>query len=286
MRSLKVIIKEIRDDEGLKRIVEVYEEIAAATMQKIRTDTLAARDYYQGLIKISQEIGADFAKISEGKTKSAAVYVSANAGLYGDIVKKTFYLFLDYIKKSSVDIYVVGRVGKDLMARTAPAIKYKSFEMPDDVIDAAKFDLIAKNLTGYKDIIIFYGKFDSLVNQSAAASKISGDLLGTYQAAMAAKKDVKRVLNYLYEPDVYTVSKFFGEEILMASVEQMFRESQLAKQASRLMHLDSAINQIDEKIGIQKSQRLKIKKMINDKKQRGIVTGILTREKFLGTSYF
>ena len=143
-----------------------------------------------------------------------------------------------------------------------------------------------KNATIYREIIIFYGKFESLINQQAFASKISGDLLGTYQKAVATKKDVKKSLLYLYDPDVYQVSKFFGEEILMASVEQMFRESQLAKQASRLMHLDMAVNQIDEKVKLQRAQKLKIKKMLNDKKQRAIVTGILTRERYLGSSSF
>lgn len=280
MKTFKQITREMADSSGLKKIIEVYEEVAATKMQAIRDETVIARQYYDGLVVVSQQIGADFARISEGKAAKAAVFVSANAGLYGDIVSKTFSLFAGAVQKEEVDIYVVGSVGEDLMRTRMPGRAFKTFAMPDDVIEEAKFDVIARQLTGYKEIEVYYGRFNNLVNQESAVAKISGDLLGTYQTAVGQKKNVKLILHYLYEPDVYEVSRFFGEEIMMAGMEQMFRESQLARYASRLMHLDAAITAIEEKLVAYGLEKLKVKKRLYDKKQRGIVVGILTKGGF------
>jgi F0F1-type ATP synthase gamma subunit len=231
-------------------------------------------------VKLSEEIGADFSAISEGKANKAAVFVAANTGLYGDIVAKTFYLFLDFLKKESADAFVVGRIGRDMMERNALGMRYEVLEMPDDFIDQGKFDLLAKQIVGYREIYVFYPKFHSLVYQEAVGMKISGDMLSVYQKAIDQKKTVEKMLKYLYEPSVLAVSKFFGEEIMMSSVEQMFRESQLARFAARLMHLDQAVNDLNKKIDMFTFEKHKTKKWMTEKRQRMVVNGLMARGVF------
>ena len=277
MKTLKTVTTEIKNATEMVKIVEVYEEAAATKMSEIREETLNSRGYYEGLLRLSSEIGADFARVSEGKSKKAAIFVSANAGLYGDIVSRTFFLFLDFIKKETVDIYIVGHVGEDLMRRYAPDIRFEPFKMPDDAIEAEKFDTIAKSLVGYRDIYVFYPKFKSLVYQETGSVKISGDMLAGISDEIKGQGGGNKALAYLYEPNVEVVSAFFGEEIMMASMEQVFREGQLARFAARLMHLDSAVNSLDKKIVNFSFERNKIKKRLADKRQRSTVTAILSR---------
>lgn len=280
MKTLKTVTTEINDAVEMVKIVEVYEEAAATKMSEIRKETLESRDYYEGLLGLSGEIGADFARVSEGKLKKAAVFVSANAGLYGDIVIRTFFLFLDFIKKETVDVFIVGHVGEELMRRHTPDTPFETFKMPDDAIEAEKFDFIAKSLAGYRDIYVFYPKFKSLVYQETGSVKISSDMLSGISEEIRNQGGGNKALAYLYEPNVEVVSKFFGEEIMMASMEQMFREGQLARFAARLMHLDSAINSLDKKIATFSFEKRKIKKRLNDKRQRSTVTAILSRGGF------
>ena len=280
MKTLKTVHNEIRETTELKKLVEVYEESAATKMTEIRKETLESRGYYEGLVKVTEEIGADFSAIYEDKANKAAVFVAANAGLYGDVVAKTFYLFLDFIKKESADAFVVGRIGREMMDRNAPDIHYQVFEMPDDAIDQGKFDLIAQRIVGYREIYVFYPKFHSLVYQESVGMKISGDMLSVYQKAIDAKKKVETMLSFIYEPSVAAVSKFFGEEIMMASMEQMFRESQLARFAARPMHLDSAVNDLNRKIESYTFEKHKVKKLMGERRQRMVVNGLMARGVF------
>ena len=84
--------------------MEVYEEIAATKMQRIRKTVTASCDYFEGLAKLSEEVALDLDNAFEGKNKFAAVFLSANTGLYGDIVKKVFYTFVSDIKDKDVKV--------------------------------------------------------------------------------------------------------------------------------------------------------------------------------------
>jgi F0F1-type ATP synthase gamma subunit len=283
MKTFKKIVNEIKDTTELTHVVEVYEQVAASKMQKIRNDILTSREFFEGLVKLSKDVGADFEGLVSAargiSTTEAAVFVSANAGLYGDIIARTFDLFLQYLDEHKVDAYVVGKVGEEMMRRTAPGKTYRPFEMSDEEIEEQQFNILAKNLAGYERITVFYGRFQSIVSQESQAATISGEILSEYQGNKKATQQMLegKKLKYLYEPDVAAVSNFFGKEIMTATFEAMLRESQLAKYGSRLMHLDMAINKIEEQLGDQNDQKLKIRKRMQEKKQRASLGGILFR---------
>jgi F0F1-type ATP synthase gamma subunit len=275
MKTIKVVIKETGEVLELRGVVESYEEIAAMRMQKIRADIINSREYFDGLSQLSKEVGVDYNLVyPEDTTSSAAIYISANAGLYGDIVEKTFFLFLDYLKKNKVTPFVIGKRGAELMRDYCPAVSYYKFELSDDKIEEDKFRQLITQILKYKNIIVFYGRFKNVVNQSPAQTIISGELLKSTELETEEKK--KR-LKFLYEPSLLEISKVMGNEILASIFEAMVRESQLAKYASRLMYLDSSIDKIDDELQIFSREKRKIKKRLADRKQRLVVTGVISR---------
>lgn len=275
MRNIKTLQADSQTYTELKGLIEVYEEMAAAKMQKIRTEILTSRAFYEGLAKLSDEIGADFRNTSKKNNKAIAVFISANAGLYGDILEDMFRQFIEFVRSNPVEACVVGSWGADRMRLQAPEISYRYENIGDDTIDIETLSRLMGSLSSYGKIIVFYGKFNSIVNQSAASATISGELL--------PQKDDKtltqRQLHFLYEPSVPDISEVFTNEIMASLFEQSIRESQLAKQASRLMHLDTAMDRVDENIKTVYAEKKKATKRTMDKKQLATTTSALIRQK-------
>src|SRR3989344_4289434 len=105
MDSLKTIINEIEGAENLKELVETYKFIAASSMRRIRNFVLENRLFHRGLNGIYQEVRQSYAgavlagvkrkgarrkQLVPAKKKFKSVYmlISANTGLYGDIIYK------------------------------------------------------------------------------------------------------------------------------------------------------------------------------------------------------
>jgi F0F1-type ATP synthase gamma subunit len=277
MKTFKKIREEIGNTYELGQMIQVYEEVAASKMQKIRSDIIIARDFFDGLMMLSEEVGVDLKNLKLDKPKKeAVVLVSANVGLYGEIITKTFNDFVKYVSQKPAEVFVVGRLGKEMLERAFPGVKFSVIELSDEKIEPEKFTELAKSLMGYESITVFYGRFKSIVNQFSHSSTISGEIVKDFQKGDLINLKQKQ-LKYFYEPDVVKISEFFGNEILVATFEAMLRESQLAKFGSRLMHLDMATHKIEEKLVLQGVEKRKIKKRIMEKKQRQSLGGILFR---------
>ena len=96
----------------LRSILESYEEIAASKMARIRSSVLASRDFLLEINTVFQEVKSSYKeeieklmkrkKIKNPKEltflnrngKTLYLLISANTGLYGDLIKKTYHLFI------------------------------------------------------------------------------------------------------------------------------------------------------------------------------------------------
>ncbi len=274
MKSLKHLTNESKNLEEIKGLVEVYEELAASNMQKVRSLIMQAREFFENLETLSEEVGSDVDSVLKSGKKTAAVFVSANGGLYGDIIDKTFQLFLEFVKTNQADMYVVGHLGETLMKTLAPGRKFQVFECSDDTIFPEEFDMMLGSLFSYKKIIVFYGKFYNIAVQRPYVSNVSGELLSKTEYI----GDIGKIrFRYLYEPSLTAVSEAFTGEILSASLDQILRESQLAKHASRLMQLDQTLDTININLEKLKGEKRQLVKKIAGKKQNAMISGIVAR---------
>ena len=276
MKTIKSIINDTKDTVELKGLVEVYEELAAEKIQKVRRLILSVRDFYEELSKLSEEIGIDFEHINEFRGKKcAAVFIGANSGLYGDIIDNTLRLFLAFIKTNQADTYVIGKHGQDLMRQTGQQIPYTPIHLSDDTIEENALKNLSQTVIGYQKVILFFGQFKNIAVQTATIKTLPGELL---PQTPISSDDLKKIhFHYLYEPTLTDVSDLFINEIFDSLLEQIIRESQLAKFASRLMHLDSTIEKIGKTINsLSKEKRRAHKNSIN-KKQNNMITGIMVR---------
>lgn len=234
----------------LKTILETYEEIAATRMARIRSSVLASRDFLLELNAIFQQVKSSyknqvalFMKLKRVKDasqltfikrngKTLYVFVSANTGLYGDIIKRTHDVFLENLKKEPQDVVIIGKLGLELFQADKIAANLTYFDFPDYKVDEEIFRKIIEHILQYEKILVFYEQFKNVVNQEPIVTNISGDPLPWEHSGPEIK--------YFFEPSLEKVMAFFEKQIFESVFQQTLFESELAKFASRMIALDSA----------------------------------------------
>ncbi len=154
------------------------------------------------------------------------------------------------------------------MKMLAPGVKYNSIAVPEG---EEGFRQVVASLWGYKQVEMFFGQFESLARQEASSREVSATEIELTQRDWSG--EVVATLKYIYEPDVQAVSKIFGQEIFKGILDQTIKEGELARSASRLMHLDQAIGKIDENLGRARGKYLKAVKRVSGRKQNTMLAG-------------
>lgn len=269
MDSLRTITKNEKSTLEIKGLIEVYEEIAASKMQKIRKTVTNAVAYFDGLAALSDEVALDLGQYYEGKSKYAALFLSAETGLYGDLIDKVLVTYVNFIKKENLDSFVVGKVGSSLMKSYAPEIKFTEINFSGDAenICQEELTLLMDKLSSYAKIYIFHGRFESIARQICTNSVISGSDIQKFGGVMDKKEKEKRRFVNIYEPDVDAISEKFGKEISASIIDQSIHENQLAKYAARLMHLDSALDNVTKRLDNLGRSKKRMRKKMEQKKQ-------------------
>lgn len=202
---------------------------------------IAYRDELVYLMKQKNIKVTDKLSLIKHNGKATAVFIAANTGLYGGIINKTIQMLNKFLQENKADVTIIGRAGEQLFKAYNPGIKYSFFEFPDSSIDPEKLRLIVNHLLQYEKVLVFYAQFQSIVSQDPTISALGSSIELEEEDHTIKKK-------YLFEPSLEEIVIFFETEIFGLIFEQTLRESQLAKQASRMYAMDQAIQNINKRI--------------------------------------
>jgi len=258
-------------------LVEVYEEVAATQMQKVRGAVLQSRQFQEGLLAVfsrvkkaylKQQKTAKLHRVSNGRV--VAVFVAANSGLYGDIVDRVFDEFVEYVKKDKPDVVILGKLGVSMMEDKLPKFLYNYFDFSDKTVEQESFEMVIRYLIQFEKIVVFHGRFKTILSQDPSVTWVSGERLDQGEGGQEAKVET----DYLFEPSVDDVAKVFEGEILASSFEQTLHESQLAKFASRMLALDRSVDNIEKRVEAVRRQGRKINHRLFNRGQLATISGI------------
>lgn len=287
MATKKDIDEEILLVTALRNLTRTYAQIAAIRMKKIRGRVLYNRQFFGAISDIFLQVLGTYKKEIEnlatrrglgkrgGKItflshngRTTAVFISANTGLYGGIVPKTYEFFLKEVEEENVEVTIVGRLGRLIFMNSRPDNPYTFFEYPDYGEDKKKLSQIIAHLVQYEKIHVYYGEFKTVVKQQPARFEISSE-------AVLKEAGKKEPLKYIFEPSMEDILRFFETEIFTSMFEQAIRESQLAKFASRILSMDKAEENIKNELGKLDFQKLLITHKNQNKKQLNSLSSIL-----------
>ncbi|MCL5970227.1 MAG: F0F1 ATP synthase subunit gamma [Patescibacteria group bacterium] len=294
MESKKDILAEIDRLFSLRGMVEAYEEIAASRMRRIRDSVLKNRDFLFGLNEVFHQVQKSYkseierlmktkklkdkSKITFLKKNGKKIYIllTSNSGLYGSIIRKTFNLFLENIKKENCDAAVIGRLGKEMFEAEKLNSNVTFFNFPDNKIDYDQFKKIMDHILQYEEIDVFHGQFQTVITQKPVMSSISGTEIPGIKKEEVDKAQAKQInLRYLFEPSLEKIMAFFETEIFSSIFEQTIHESELAKFSSRMVVLDQAVENIRGSLTKTEYLMRKFKHRRGNRKQLSRLSGMM-----------
>ncbi|MBP9700567.1 F0F1 ATP synthase subunit gamma [Candidatus Woesebacteria bacterium] len=282
-REIQAIIDEL---QLLQTVTQAYGEIASLRMKNTRQNVLSNRAFLEELRDVFEDVRISYVeevyrlahrKRGNGKEevtflghngKSVAVLLSANSGLYGDIVRKTFDAFLTEVRASDAEVTIIGQQGLSYFEAVEPKRPHTYFELPDNGFTTESGSKIIKHIVKYKEIHLFYGKFQNVLIQKPERTMISSQIdIDALQ--------IKDRTKYLFEPSLDSILKFFETEMFASLFEQVVRESQLAKFASRILAMDQASENIKVERRKLMWQKLAAQHRLSDRKQLNTLPAIL-----------
>lgn len=281
----------IADELGLvgtfKMLVQAYEEIAVIKMQRVRNSVLSSREYLSRLSEVFYDVKSNYKKqiekllaknkkgvgafsfLTQTKNgKSVSLLLSANAGLYGDIVGRVYRLFIESIKKEQTDIVIIGKIGKELFDTEKIGRNYDYFELPDTGVKLEDLKQIVNKILNYEKVDVFYGKFKTVVSQDPTVTNVSGE------SFEEAKEEAKEKITFHFEPSLSRIVQFFQNQVFTSLFKQTISESELAKFASRIKAMEDALSNIEKTEGNLISESRRVTKLIRNKKQIEMLAGI------------
>ncbi len=282
--------RQIKDEIGLLASLRIlctsYEEISVMNMQRIREMVLATRTFYTKLGKVYYHVKTSYkaelakdkkknkkklAELDKKNGKTVAVFISANAKLHGVIIDNVFQSFEQYIKSNEADVIIIGKLGRDLYERLIPDSQKKQylyFEIPDMQVALEDLRTIVYHLLEYEKITVFYGQYNSMLDQVAQMTNITGDAILEKEAITGTNE------SFLFEPTLSEIVDYFEKQIFSALFKQTVHESQLARFASRITAMEYALERIDGKQNNLYNERRRITRLGENKIQQERMSGI------------
>ncbi len=266
--------------EILQTITNVYAQIASLWMTKATQSVLTSRDYlfevhqvflrvFSSYVEEVQSLARKKRAFKNGKItflahngKKVAVLLSANTGFYGDIIRKTFDMFIKEVREHNYEAVIVGKQGLSFFLSEEPDRPHTFFDFPDGRIDQQQVIALIRHLVQYEEIRVYHGRFQNFLVQEPVVFSISADPYSELESQHEKPK------KYIFEPNIESILIFFEKQIFGSVFEQTVRESQLAKFASRLMVMDRAGENIKNKLKIIFDEERKMTHRKNNRKQQ------------------
>lgn len=292
MPQKKVILEDIEALNSIKDLAQSYEEIAAIRMQKIKDSVLKTRDFLTKLSDVYVDLKASYLRevkelvekqkkgdktilpILQKKHKTLMVYLSSNGRLYGSVTQKTFILFVQDLKKTKADdveVVIIGQAGKEMYEGAHVGRPYEYYELPDAHVKVDHIKVLMQKFLQYEKVYVYYGKFGNVVTQNPISTSVTGeDIFETEVPSQTPRED-----RFIFEPILEKIFHFFETQIMANLFSQTLLENQLARHASRVNAMESALLHIEEEG--KRLNRLKnaIKHQLQNKKQLETIAGVV-----------
>lgn len=254
MRANKKFTEELNVLNSMLNVVETYQEIAAMRMRRVKKSVLNSREFLVDLNNTFKAVTYAYEeylkRVSKYKEtgellnkngKDVLVFVSANMGLYGDIIRKTFKSFKEEVLKSneSTDIVIIGRVGLDMYKNSDISRPYTYYDLSDSGSDTENLKSILSKVLDYSQILVFHGLFKSVLSQVPNKTIVTGEA-----AKLEETYEREGNVMFLFEPSVEKIADYFEREVLSSVFEQTIFESNLSKFSSRMVSLYSSTDNI------------------------------------------
>ena len=301
MRKNNPVSQELIVVNDFKALATAYQEISVMKMQEVKGRVIKSREFLEGLSGVFNEVKASYHKQIENLAKKnkkkfstklttsamqkngkeILILLSANTKLYGEIINKTFRLFVQETEKNpAAEIAIVGHLGKEMYDQQENKRAYKYYEIPDVKVQIEHLKQLISDVLPYERVKVFYGKFENVINQLPEMQMISGeqDLAQAKQEAEETnkkkEKNKEQPFTFFFEPSLETILNFFEAQIFSSLMNQTVHENELARYASRIKAMEESLGNINGTIKRLRSAERRLASLEANRKQLAALSGV------------
>jgi len=260
-------------------VVEANQEIAVMRIAQVRNKVLATRAFEEGLSSIyssvvssNQQMLAKTKRAQFKKKESAAILLATNERLTGNITAKTADQFIDFTASHAAsDVIIIGQVGREMWQHRRVGSPFFFFDLPEQSVSMHQIQPLLQQLLQYQELTVFYPRYTSVVTQAPTIRSLGSVIESTTQVSAARQPEFTQ---YLFEPSLKKVVKFFNDQIFSIVIKQLFEEAELATLGSRITAMENSAfnirNSLDTLIHLEQQH----KRRVNNNRQRERLAGM------------
>lgn len=242
--------------EEIRSLTRIYEEAVFKKMSQVRlmiekiakfldnisnVYTQAKIDYYEENLDSKNNIKSGTVSRFQGNGKTVLVFISSEKEVGSNLIINIYRKFAADLQKTGFDGVIIGATGKSLLVadklKVGPNLAF--FDLTDDNPAPNQIKQIVEVLTKYDKIVVYYGEFVSILNQTPKTATIEKLALASEKAYLPLKK-------FLYEPKLAEIVRFFHHNSVTAELEEKIYQAQLAQFGAKIKIIE--IGQVAQKI--------------------------------------
>lgn len=267
----------------IKSITRVYEEAAARriklvqnSVERINQFLASTADSYVNIkfglyaeeqSKKTKRRNILTSSFREKVKKGVLILVSSQEQYFGNLIPSVYRSWKEDLLATKFDGIVFGNTGKRLFDKDKiQGFNVRFYELLDNDPDWQLVYKIGQELVKYEKIIVYYGKYRTVLTQTADKSEISTPM---------TPGQVQKIKRYLFEEQGEKILGFFENEVIKANLQKRIFESQIARHAARIkiLEIGQVAEQMSKVLGDLNRGRVKVKKNLANKKQLQLYTG-------------
>ncbi len=241
--NLRQVRKKIKSVSNVKKITKAMEMISAIKMKKAQNLAIEARPYNEWLKKVINKVMpfvdinySPLLKVNKENNRSLIIVIASNKGLCGGFNINLFKFITKNIDFKLSDFLIVGKKASFLSKLGANIIADFSSNNPLINVSAIYNFVLNKYLNeNYKEIIIFYNKFISVLSSEPTKTTILPVKIELENHDLnKLKKD------YLIEPSPKKIINSLLNSYVQQMIQNAIIESEASEHSSRMMSMKNA----------------------------------------------
>ncbi|MCG8351421.1 MAG: F0F1 ATP synthase subunit gamma [Chloroflexales bacterium] len=254
MSSGREIKRRIRSVKNVAQITRAMEMVSASKMRRAQRNVIATRPYADRLLDVIGELmgrlvgGSRKGSLLEARPSVkniALVVVTPDRGLCGSLVSNVLrrsgrFILEQRQKERGVEVYAIGKKGRDFMARTQQQLVGEIMRLGDapsleDTLGIATNVISGFRSGKYDEVYVLYSEFINTLVQRASIKR----LLPVEPPTASA---TQQMVDYTYEPSQEEVLDALLPRFVEVQLYQAVLESIASEHSARMVAMRNATN--------------------------------------------
>lgn len=258
MASMRDIKRRKGSIQSTQQITKAMKLVSTVKLQRAKQRAENAKSYFSCMYQTVTSILAKAANVNHPYLKAgtserkAVIVITSNRGLAGGYNSNIIKLVTKGgLKREELDIYAIGKKGKDFLNRYGYSIKEDDSDMIEEPDYADAMKLCQRVLQSFSEgevgeIYLAYTAFKNTVSHKPTLLKLL-PVMQEEQTAAEEKKEAQALMNF--EPEDEEALNLIIPKYVTSLIYGGMVESVASENGARMQAMDSATNNADEIIG-------------------------------------